>query len=388
VTQSVHVLGVGMTEMDRRDLDPATMALRAATAALEDAGTPAAQVGLVVVANAAGGRLCDQGCIRGQTWLRTLGLQGAPVVNVDNSCGGGASAMHLGYLSVLAGQGPALVVGVEKMWTGDRWETLAGVEDGLPSPERAKLHEEIHTESGSILMGLNARWLGRQMAERGTTMDQVVATAVKARACATLNPLAQWRGEVTAEDVLRSPMVASPLTRLMCSSFTDGAAAAVLGGPGPSGAPRVRASVVRSGNGDIDYHDRLRETAQQAFKTAGVGPEDIAITEVHDATCAEELYAVESLGFFGPGEAGVATAAGQTAPGGGRLCINPSGGLVGRGHPLAATGLAQLHELVTQLRGRAGGRQVPDARLAMAVNSGGIIGGDAAFVGIHVLERG
>jgi acetyl-CoA acetyltransferase len=382
----VSVSGVGMTTLARRDLPVEELARQAALAALADADLLPSEVGLVVLGNAAGGRLCDQGCIRGQTWLRDVGLQGAPIVNVDNSCAGGSSALRLGHLAALGGESPVLVIGVEKMWTGSRAQTLAGVEDGLPAAERVAMHAELDNPAGSVLMGLNASWLERQIIERGTTLVEVAATAAKARRCAARNPLAQWQSEVSVEEVLASAPVAGQLTRLMCSSFTDGAAAAVLQAGALPGAPRVLASVARSGNGDLDYHDRLAETAEATWKAAGVGPDDIDVVELHDATSAEELYALESLGFFAPGQAGRATAAGQTDAGGSAVCVNPSGGLVGRGHPLGATGLCQLAELTLHLRGQAGHRQVEGARLALSVNTGGIIGGDAGFVGMHVLE--
>jgi len=150
-------------------------------------------------------------------------------------------------------------------------------------------------------------------------------------------------------------------------------------------APRVLASTVRSGSGELGYHDRLRKVADEAWKVAGVGPEDVDVIEVHDATSAEELYAIESLGFFEPGAAGLATVSGATSPGGGSVCVNPSGGLVARGHPLGATGLCQIFEIVQQLRGRSDSRQVDGARIAAAVNTGGIIAGDAALAAVHVL---
>jgi acetyl-CoA acetyltransferase len=161
----------------------------------------------------------------------------------------------------------------------------------------------------------------------------------------------------------------------------------VLRAGGARGAPRVLASVLRSGNGALEYHDRLRDSADEAWKVGGVGPSDVDVVEVHDATSAEELYALEALGFFAPGEAGAATAAGDTDVGGREVCVNPSGGLVARGHPLGATGVCQVVELVLQLRGRAGERQVRRPRVAASINTGGIIAGDTALVGIHVLER-
>lgn len=389
MSQHVSVVGAAMTPMDRRDQTPDAMTVQVASEAMADAGLGPAEIGLVVVANALGGRLCDQGCVRGQSWLRGAGLTPAPVVNVDNSCAGGSSALHLGTLAVRAGESPVLVVGVEKMWTGDRLATLAGIEDGLPSDERHALHARHENSSGSVLMGLNANWVRHQLEQRGTTSTEIAATAVKARAQAARNPLAQFRQPVTADEVLASPSVVPPLTRLMCSSFTDGAAAVVLsGGPSP-GAPRVRASVLRSGDGAMDYHDRLTETSEQAWKEAGLGPADVDVAEVHDATSAEELWALEALGFFAPGEAGRASAAGDTGFGGDGLYVNPSGGLVGRGHPLGATGVCQVVELVDQLRGRARDRQRPDTSVAVSVNTGGIMGGrDAGLVAVHVLQQG
>src|ERR1700688_4488712 len=315
-----------MTSMDRGALTPEVLARQAVRDALDDAGLSPGDIGLVIAANALGGRLCDQGCIRGQSWLRDVDLGTTGVVNVDNSCAGGSSAMHLGVLAAQAGQSPVLVVGVEKMWTGQRGETIAGIEDGLPSDERAELRVELDNEAGSVLMALNATWVRHQIEDRGTTPHQIAAAAAKARRCGARNPLAQFKTPVTAEEVLASPVVVAPLTRLMCSSFTDGAAAAILSVGAQPGAPRVRASVLRSGNGELDYHDRLRETAEEAWKAAGVGPENIDIVELHDATSAEELYALESLGFFPAGEAGIATLAGDTDVGGRAVYVNPSGG--------------------------------------------------------------
>ena len=387
MSQGVSVIGVGMTSMDRRDLTPEELAIQAASEALADAGLAPGDVSLVIFANATGGRLWDQGCIRGQTWLRDLGLDGAAIINVDNSCAGGSSAMHLGVLTAPSTNGPVLVVGAEKMWTGLRGETLAGIEDGLPKEERAQMKATLDNPAGSILMGLNATWVYKQMAERGTTVEQVAAAAVKARRCAARNPLAQWHTEVTLEEVLASPTVAGPLTRLMCSSFTDGGAAAVLTAGKAPGAPRVLASVARSGSGVSEYHARLGETAAAAWEMAGISPSDLDLLELHDATSAEELYALESLGIFAPGDAGPATAAGDTdiwKPG---VCVNTSGGLVGRGHPLGATGIAQVAEIVTHLRDRAGDRQVENARIGAAVNTGGIIGGDVGIAVMHILAR-
>jgi acetyl-CoA acetyltransferase len=391
--RTAHIVGTAITPMNRRDRTAADMAQQVVAEALADAGVDAADVNLVVFGNATAGRLIDQGCVRGQAFLSRSGLRGAGIINVDNSCAGGSSALHMATLASLAGTGTVLAVGVEKMWTGDRRATLAGIEDGVPLADRTYLHERMENPSGSVLMALNATWAISVMDERGATVEQFAAAAVKARRHGSLNPDAQFQSEVTLEEVLGSSPIVWPLTRLMCSSFTDGAAAVVLSASPAPKAPRIRASTVRSGNGDIDYHERLAEAAVAAWEESGIDPVDVDLVELHDATSAEELYALESLGFFKPGDAGPATVAGDTTLGGKGLTVNTSGGLVARGHPLGATGIAQVVELTAQLRGEAGRRQVEGARLAVAVNAGGIIGShagqsDAGFIGIHVLEVG
>ena len=390
----VAILGTGMTDMSRRDFTPEAMAYQATHEALADAGIAPDDLGLVIFGNATAGRLSDQACVRGQTWLRKAGLSEVAIINVDNSCAGGSSALHLATMVANTMDRPVLALGVEKMWTGNRDETMAGIEDGLPADYRHDLDPTRHTAdnpAGSILMALNNGWGKRIMDERGVTIRQIAAAAVKSFDHASRNPLAQIQRTTTIEEVLDSPQVVGILTRLMCSSFTDGAAAVVVAGgsvAAPASAPRIIGSVARSGNGQLDYHDRLTQAADAAWESFGIGPDDIELVELHDATAAEELFALESLGFFGIGEAGPATEAGRTGVDTPGLVVNSSGGLVGRGHPLGATGLAQVVELANQLRGRAGARQVAGAQLGLAVNTGGIIEGDAGFVGIHALRAG
>jgi len=434
VTTPAFVVGTATTPMQRRDLSAEQMAHQVVSDALADAGLAPEDISLVVVGNATAGRLLDQGCIRGQTFLLNAGLTDAGIVNVDNSCAGGASALHLAALATQGGAGHVLAVGVEKMWTGDRRETLAGIEDGVPIVDREFMHGHWENASGSVLMALNAKWMLEHMAAWGTTAEQVAAAAVKARRHGALNPHAQFQSEVTLEEVLASPAIVPPLTRLMCSSFTDGGAAVVLSAAPRAGAPKIRSTTSRSGNGSIDYHDRLAQTAAAAWAASGVDPRDVDVVELHDATAAEEICALESFGFYAPGTAAAwaasgvdprdvdvvelhdataaeeicalesfgfyapgtaaaATAAGDTTLGGKGVTVNTSGGLVARGHPLGATGIAQVVELVAQLRNEAGPRQVEGARLAVAANTGGMIGShagttDAAFIGIHVLEAG
>jgi acetyl-CoA acetyltransferase len=391
---NIAILGTGMTDLGRRDLSLEEMAEKAVNDALVDAGISSDELALVILGNALAGRLSNQACLRGQSFLRKAGLSDVAIINVDNSCAGGSSALHLACMIAAANDRPVLALGVEKMWTGDRGETIAGIEDGLPADYRNDLHSRLPDDenpAGSILMGLNNGWAKQVMAERGVTPHQIAAVSVKAYDHASRNPLAQWHRMVTVEEVLESPQVAGVLTRLMCSSFTDGGAALVLGGPdvdAPDSAPRIVGSFARSGNGQMDYHDRLTVTSDAAWEAFGFGPDEVDLAEIHDATAPEELFALESLSFFKRGEAGPATEAGATrcdTPG---LVVNSSGGLLGRGHPLGATGLAQVIELATQFRGRAGDRQVEGARLGVAVNTGGIVSGDAGFVGIHAVRAG
>lgn len=395
-TTDVRVLGIGMTRQGRLGEPVDELARAAARAALDDAGLQPAEVGRVLVANAMGGLLGEQEMIRGQVWLRSCGFGLAPVTNVENACASGAAAIELARLAVLAGESPVLVVGAEKMWVGDRDRTIASLEHGLAADERLMLRS-THGGSDTVLMGINAAWAQRQIEQMGATREQFAAVAAKAYRHGSLNPLAQHRTPHTVGEILASRSVAGALTRLMCSSFTDGAAAAVLGSRGRgSRAPVVRAHVAVGGDGTMPYHDRLRLAADTAWKAADIEPGDVDAVELHDVTSAEELWALESLGLYELGEAGPATLAGHTALGGGGVVVNPSGGLVARGHPVGATGICQVAEIATQLRGQAGGRQVEGIRLAAAANTGGVFHGattggvfhgDAATIAITVLSR-
>jgi acetyl-CoA acetyltransferase len=382
----VFVSGTGMTTMGSRDQQPDSLVRTAVGEALADADVQPGEVGFVAFGNAMGGRLNNQGCIRGQTWMRGLGIDNAGVINIDNSCASGSSALHAGYLAVKAGESPVLVVGVEKMWIGDRLATLAGIADALPYDERVPMEEKLGNKS--IFMDQNAAWVDHQVRNRGTTVEEIALTSVKSRRLGALNPLAQLRKEVTVEEVINSGPVAGFLTRLMCSSFTDGAAAIVLSNRSGHRCPQIVASIARSGAGELEYHDRIAKVAAEAQAVAGIEISDVNVVEVHDATSGEELYALEALGFFELGEAGRATKAGATMPGGNSVCVNPSGGLVSRGHPLGATGICQVYEVASQLRGRSGHRQESGARVGMSVNTGGIISGDTAMASAHVLISG
>lgn len=392
-TPATAILGAAMTDLSRRDLSIEEMAIHALEGALGDATVDRSRVRMVVVSNALGGDLLSQACIRGESWLRKSGLPSVPIINIENSCGSGASAAQVGVMAAASIGGPILVLGLEKMWTGSRVATMAAIEEGLPHDYRTDLHEKMestHNPAGSILMGLNDEWAEACMERFGTTVEQMAAAAAKDHLHASWNPLAQMQSALSIEEVLAAPKVVGVLTRPMCSSFTDGAAAMVLVADedAPKEVPRIVGSVGVSGNGQVEYHDRLAEAGRALYEATGLAPEEFDLAELHDATSAEEIFAVETLGLLPAGTAGPATLAGDTTIGGRSITINPSGGLVGRGHPLGATGIAQIFELYTHLRGRGGARQVVGAEVALAVNTGGMMFGDAAYIGLHALRAG
>lgn len=233
------------------------------------------------------------------------------------------------------------------------------------------------------------------MRKYGSTQRQLAAIASKSHFHSSMNPNAQYTFEVSPEEVLADRVVAPPLTRAMCAPIGDGSAAAILMSEEAvrryglmSRAVRVRASILGSGRDrTTDEPDIGERLSKLAYERAGVGPGDLQLVELHDATAFGELHQTEALGFFPKGQGGVHAERGETRLGG-KLPVNTSGGLLSRGHPIGASGLAQIHELVTQLRGEAGKRQVQGARLSLAENGGGAIGTEEAAMCIHIFERG
>ncbi|MFZ5563767.1 MAG: thiolase family protein [Thermodesulfobacteriota bacterium] len=233
----------------------------------------------------------------------------------------------------------------------------------------------------------------QHMKKYGSTIEQLAIIASKSHFNSTLNPNAQYRFEVPVEKVLADRIVSFPVTRAMCAPIGDGAASAILCSGEKARqlglmrqAIRVRASILGSGRARTPEEPEIGERlAQKAYAVSGLGPDDISLAEVHDATAYGEMVQAENLGFCPKGEGGVLAEKGETRLGG-KIPINTSGGLVSRGHPIGASGLAQLHELVTQLRGAAGKRQVEGARLGMAENGGGALGTEEAAMCIHILE--
>jgi acetyl-CoA acetyltransferase len=253
------------------------------------------------------------------------------------------------------------------------------------------------TQPYSVFMDVYAAFSRFHMKRFGTTRAQIAAVAAKNHNHSVHNPLSQYRDGYSVDEILAAPPIAYPLTLPMCSPISDGAAAAILCTRGAlkrlgldeKRAVRVLASVIQSGSDrepeQVENHCTA-VAARRAYEMAGVGPEDISVAEVHDATAMGEVVQVENLGFCPFGDGGAISERGETTIGG-RIPVNPSGGLESKGHPIGATGLGQVHELVTQLRGEAGQRQVDGAHIAIAENGGGIHGIEEAVACINILGR-
>jgi len=364
-----------------------TLALSVVDAALRDAGVQATQLEAAFVGNAFGGLMQGQETMLGQMLLPAAGIQSIPVHNIKNACSSGADAMALAWSAVAYGQYDCvLVLGVEKMTHPERSRAMAVL---------ASASDRQPTDAGrSVFMDLNAERAKNYMGRFGATPRHFALCAAKNRRHASLNPKAAVRTPMDADAILQDRMVLDPLTRAMCGGIADGAAAVVLVSStfarrhGLQG-PKVRASCVVSGQPQrgADQPSATARCGALAFAAAGLDPRDVSLAEVHDPTAPQELIDIEDLGLCAPGEAFVLTESGQTQLGG-RMPVNVSGGLTCRGHPVGATGVAQIVELSRQLSDRAGPAQVQGARWGLAQMAGGLLGSDSAVACVHLLERG
>jgi acetyl-CoA acetyltransferase len=353
--------------------------------------------------------------IRGQVALQPQFRSGrldphTPVVNVEAACATGSAALHGAVTAVLAGQAhAALAIGVEKTWIPDdparSFALFMGGIDMQHRDEWKAFYREAGARAGQafspipqriLFLDVHAMAARHHMATHGTTAEQLALIAAKNHENGKLNPLAQYRFGATVASVLADRPVIDPLTRSMCAPISDGAAGVyVVSDAHLATLPadvRDRAILVRGitlGGGtwrELGEPDVVSVTATRAYEAAGVTPEQVDIAEVHDANAWCELSAMEALGFCPHGDGGAYVASGATQRDGARP-VNASGGLIAKGHPLAATGLAMIDELVTQLRGEAGERQAGTPTVALAQNAGGMIGFDEAVCGITLLER-
>ncbi|MPZ00587.1 MAG: thiolase family protein [Actinophytocola sp.] len=403
----VEIVGAAMTGFGKfPDTTIRALAEEAVRDALADAGLSAADVQTVFFSNAVAGVLTGQEMIRGQVALRHTGLLGVPMVNVENACASASSAFNLAVSAVAAGSvDVALAVGAEKLTHRDKAKSFAAIGTAVDLAQLddlrrwargsagSRLPERAEDDEGkrSFFMEVYAANTRAYMQRTGATAQDFAEVAVKSHAHAALNPKAQYRQPVTADEVLASRVVSDPLTLLMCSPIGDGAAAIVVCSEQrarrlrhPS--VRVRSSALVSGTDRAgEEPGAVERAAAQAYERAGIGPEDLDVLEVHDAAAPAELMAYEELGLCGPGEAAALLRSGETRLGGRRV-VNPSGGLLSKGHPIGATGCGQLVELADQLRGRCGNRQIPDARVALAENGGGFLGSDAAAMVVSILS--
>jgi len=404
-----YVVGVGMTPFGRH-LDKSLYDLSGAAIqlALEDAGCTAADIGAVYSATCTAGTLQGQSIIPGPIAARRSGIEGVPVYSVENACASGSSAFNLAVLALEAGACDiALALGFEKMNIADKAKMFGVFDAGwdITTVEQNKaallaLGAGVEPPPGStspkpysVFMDVYAAFARNHMKRYGTTQRQFAAVAAKNHRHAVHNPLAQYREAMSVEQILASPPITYPLTMAMCSPISDGAAAVVLCNEdglrrlgGGKRAVRVLASIIQTGitrSADETEKSIGHRAAQKAYELSGVAPSDVNVAEVHDASAVGEILNAEALMLVPFGEAGPAAERGDFTIGG-RIPINPSGGLESKGHPIGATGLGQIHELVTQLRGEAGARQVADARIAIHENGGGLYGIEEAVVAVNM----
>jgi acetyl-CoA acyltransferase len=402
------IVGAAMTRFGKfPDSTIRSLAEEAVAGALADAGLTPADVDVVFFSNAVAGVLTGQEMIRGQVALRHTGLLGLPIINVENACASASSAFYLAVSAVAAGSAEvALAVGAEKLTHEDKAKSFAAIgtavdqfqlddlrrwvqgSAGSPLPAAA---EDVDAGKRSFFMDIYAANTRAYMERTGATVEDFAEVAVKSHQHAAMNPKAQYRTPVTVEEVLASRVVSQPLTLLMCSPIGDGAAAVVV-----CSADRARrlgldsvwvrsCALVSGTDRSGDEPGAVERAAARAYELAGIGPDDLDVLEIHDAAAPAELMTYEELGLCRPGEAAGLLRSGETRLGGRRV-VNPSGGLLSKGHPIGATGCGQLVELADQLRDRCGQRQVAGAQVALAENGGGFLGTDAAAMVVTVLS--
>lgn len=409
---NVYIIGLGMIRFAKYpQRDVRDMAHEAARLALADAGLDKSALQAAFFSNTFWGMFANQHSIRGQVVLRSMGIEAIAVTNVENACAGASTALHLAYTGVRAQMfDVALALGAEKITHENKALSLGAYascmdvgnfEAHLKMMERVSRSFTLEIpadqsppgDGRSIFMdayAMGARW---HMSRFGSTQRQLALICAKNHWHGSLNPLSQYQTDMSVEEVLADKPIAYPLTRAMCAPVGDGAAAAIvcserylrkMAGARPV---RIRASVLGSGTDrDLDGADIGERLAKEAYEKAGVGPQDISLAELHDATAYGELHQSEAMGFCPLGQGGPWAESGATKLGG-KQPVNTSGGLECRGHPIGASGLAQIYEIGLQLRGEAGKRQVDGARLGLAENGGGNIGVEEAAMCIHVLEK-
>lgn len=406
--RDVAIIGAGMTRFGKLlDKSIKDLVREAVERALEDAGVEKKAIEAAYVGNAVAGIMTGQEMIRGQVTLSAMGIEGIPIFNIESACASSSSAFSLGWTAVASGMYErVLVVGFEKLYDKDKKKSFRALGTAVDVELFAEFLEQISAgkESGnkvfaqgsgekrSVFMDMYAFVSKQYMEKYGLTQDHFAKLSVKSHKNGAMNPHAQYQEEVTLEQVLQSGEVAYPLTRMMCSPVGDGAAAVVLCSKSEAAKHTtkpvwVAASVAASGKLTADSGESVTtRLAPKVYEMAGVGPEDIDLIEVHDATSPSEIISLIEVGLCPGDEAAKWIDEGHLEIDG-KLPSNTSGGLVTKGHPVGATGCGQIHEIFHQLTGRAGPRQVKDAKIGMTHNGGGILGMDAASMTLHIFKR-
>lgn len=352
--------------------------------ALAQAGITAVDVQAAFVGNAFGGAIVDQESIMAQVLLTPAGIGAVPMHTVKNACSSGSNAVHLAWSTIAYGQYDCvLVLGAEKLTHTDRRRSFAALATATDHPSV--------DANRSVFMDVNAARANRYMERYGATPRHFAQVAAKNRRHASLNERASLRTLMSVDEVLADRIVVPPLTRAMCGGIVDGAACLVLMSPrfaarhGASNVTRLVSSALVSGipEGD-EAGNATARAAAAAYNACGIDPKDITVAEVHDSTAPQELFDLEDLMLCGRGEAIRLLDDGDTALGG-RVPVNTSGGLTSRGHPVGATGVAQIVEVHEQLLGRAGPRQAGSPKVGIAQMAGGLLGNDSAVATVHIL---
>ena len=407
---NAFIAGVGMTPFGKHlDKTLKGLAGEAITEALRDAGLEAGDLQAAWMGNAAAGVVVGQEMIRGQVALRELGIGRIPVVNVENACASSSTAFQQACAMVTAGlYDVVLACGSEKLFHEDKLRSLGAFSSAVDveDPKGAiKVLEHMARAAGesfdasgagekrSVFMDIYSLMARKHMKRYGTRKEHFAMVTAKNSLHGSLNPRAQFREELSVQQVLEARSIIEPLTLPMCSPIGDGAAAVILVSErkarqlGLSRPVRVLASELVSG-WDFEHEGESvgGYAARRAYEAAGVGPGEISCIELHDASAPSEIIAYEYLGLCEPGGGAALIVSGATRLGG-RVPVNVSGGLLRKGHPVGATGCAQIVELTEQLQGRSGPRQVEGARIALAHNGGGAIGLDAAATVVTILAR-
>lgn len=397
------VAGVGMTPFGKH-LDKSIKWLggQAVLDAIADAGIRPEEIEAAYVGNCASGIVTGQESIRGQVVLSSVGLGKFPIINIENACGSGSTALNQACMMVSAGYyDVVLVVGFEKLYHENKAISYAAFNGAIDVEERDKFLAQMsagQSEGSGTSRSMFADFYGvlarEFMASHGTSIEHFAMVSAKTSFHGSLNPRAQFQNAMTVEEVLAQPVIVDPLTRPMICPLADGGAAAVIVSErkarqlGIAKPVRVVSSVVHS---FFHHPDGAAENVtslsiEEAYYEAGVGPRDLSLVELHDSSVVTEMITYEHLGLCKPEEIGACVERGDFRLGG-RLPVNTSGGLLRKGHPVGASGVAQLCEVTWQLQGRAGQRQVEGARVGLCHNGGGNLGNDTAVMNITIAMR-